>query len=82
MGYADTKAKDDGWRTALFVAAREGYILVVEQLLATKVDLKTMDDERRTPLSVATVGGYKDIYRYYSMLGVSIRIQETNKSDL
>jgi hypothetical protein len=58
-------------------------IQVVKKLLATsKVDLNAKDYDGWTTLSVATVGGYKDIYRYYSTLGVSIRIQETNKSDL
>lgn len=70
---------DKHGRTALHIAAREGYFEIVKELLEDNAEIEVFDEHFQTPFHHAIISGKIDIVKYLFEKGASFKIQDKYK---
>ncbi|TVY44276.1 Ankyrin repeat domain-containing protein [Lachnellula occidentalis] len=71
--------QDNGWLSAIHIAARKGNDLILNMLIQQNADLNEKDNEGRTPLVYAVIEGHRSIVT--SLLAHGARIDEVDCDD-
>lgn len=72
--------EEDGQMNSLFIAAEQGDLQAVKQLIDTGVDVNAQDDKGRTALMIATYARNVDVAKALIEAGADVNLQDDMKN--